>query len=130
MEYKMDYVKLTPRDLELLIDCCQLVLDYKVRTLSKTNWSIFESEYLPSLITSLRENKFRIVSSTDNILVWLIDQICHSRRLVEGVKPTECIPLADTGIGESCLEFLRAASKGQVSYNSLKLNQQFTKLFT
>lgn len=126
----MENVKLTPRDLELLIDCCQMVLDYKARTLSKTAWSVFESEYLPSLVQSLKENSFRVASTQDNIFVWMIDQICHSRRLVEGVKPTECIPLADTGIGETVLEFLRAASKGQTSYNSLKLNQQFTKLFT
>lgn len=126
----MEYVKLTPRDLDNLIDCCQLIVDYKAKTLTKHNWTQFEMDYLPSLVESLHANQFRVADPHKNILVWLIDQICHSRKLVEGVKPKECLPLADTLLGEECLEFLRAASRGQISYNNLKHNQQFTKLFT
>lgn len=125
----MEYVKLSNRDLELLIDCVQEIVNFKTRTLTAHNWSVFEKDYLPPLIEYLSANQFKVVTSSDNICLWLIDQICHSRRLTEGIKPKECIPLADTELGQSCLEFLRAASKGQQSYLGHCHNQQFTKLF-
>ena len=125
----MEYVKLTPIDLELLIDCCELVVEFKSATLSKQSWSIFERDYLPPLVEHLKNNQFKIATTQDNVCLWLIDQICHSRRLLKGVKAKDCLPLADTDLGSRVLEILRAASRGQTAYNSFKHNQRFAKLF-
>ena len=126
----MEQVKLSQVDLDTLIDVFQLVVDFKQRTLQRHNWLVFESKYLPQLIEYMRNNQFPVNRTDDNIFLWIIDQVCHSRRLVPGLKPRECVLLADTAGGEAVIEICRSASRGQMSYDTARLNRQFEKLFT
>jgi hypothetical protein len=125
----MEYVKLSKSDLNLLIEISQQVIDYKFRALSKHNWLIFERDYLPSLVRAFSDNQFKVVTGSDNIFVWFIDQIVHSRELVEGVKPRDCRPLCDTDLGEQALAICRAARYGQDSYNRNTDTTTFNSLF-
>lgn len=125
----MEYVKLKKTDLDLLIEISQEIINFKFRALSKHNWEIFEKQYLPSLVKAFQDNQFKIVTSSDNILVWFMDQIVHSRRLVEGVKPKECVPLCDTELGQRALAICRAARYGQDSYNRATDATTFNSLF-
>jgi len=127
---KVDYVELSPRDLELLIDVVQMVVDYKFRSLMRHNWTEFETNYLPKLVDQISKNQFKVVDSTDNTFVWLIDNIVHSRRVVAGIPKRDWIPLADIDQVQECLTNLRAASRGQVSYKTSKIGEQFTNLFS
>ncbi len=127
---KVDYVELSPRDLELLIDVVQMVVDYKFRSLMRHNWTEFESTYLPKLVDQISRNQFKVVDSRDNTFTWLIDNIVHSRRVVDGIPKRDWIPLADLDPVQECLTMLRSASRGPISYKTSKLGQQFTNLFS
>lgn len=124
-----DYIKLSERDREIIIDICDEFIQYKSRALKKSNWQVFETEYLPKLVNQIRENKWQVIDTTNNTFTWIISQICHSKRLVEGVRFSEGIPLADTRLGEQALEICRAASKGSVSYATYQHQRQFRNLF-
>ena len=125
----VEYVKLTKTDLDTLIEVSQQIIDFKFRALNKTNWSIFETQYLPPLVKYFSDNQFKVVTSSDNIFVWFIDQIVHSRQLVDGVKPKDCVPLCDTELGEQALAICRAARYGQNSYDRTKDTTTFNSLF-
>ncbi len=127
---RVDYVELSPRDLELLIDVVQMVVDYKFRSLMKHNWTEFESTYLPKLVDQISRNQFKVVDSTDNTFVWIIDQVVHSRRVVDGIPKRDWIPLADLDPVQECLTMLRSASRGPTSYKTSRAGQQFTNLFS
>ena len=123
------YIKVKQRDLHTLIDITQLICDYKVVALSSLSWHRFQDKYLPSLVDSLRDNSFKHVRSDDNIFLWIIDQICHSRVIIPGTKHTEGVPLCDTEIGQEAIEICRAASKGQISYDQFRSTNNFHDLF-
>jgi len=125
----MEYVKLKRIDLDVITDICQEMVTYKYHALSRTNWSVFERTYLPSLLLQLNRNQFKIVTASNNIMVWIIDQIVNSRVYVEGVRIRDMMPLADTGLGEQALRILRAAKNGQESYDRYCSPNEFTNLF-
>jgi hypothetical protein len=125
----VEYVKLKQKDLDLLVEVLQYVLDYKYHSLAKHNWIEFEDRYLPKVIKAINDNQFKVVNSNDNILVWIQDQIIHSRRYVERIPKKDWIPLVDFDATQQCLTMLRAASKGQVSYNTYNQGNRFTDLF-
>ena len=113
----VEYVKLKHSDLELLIDTFQEVVEYKYQSLAKHNWQQFEDDYLKKAIDALSANQFKVADPHNSILTWFIDQIIHSRRVVTGINKKDWIPLPDIEKCQSCLSMLRAASKGQISYN-------------
>lgn len=115
---KVEYVKLRPHDLEQLITAFQSVVDYKHQSLTKINWQRFEQEYLPKMIDALRENNFKISDPHNNILTWTLDQIIHSKKVLDGVPKSDWIPLADLASFEKTLSMLRAASRGAQSYKT------------
>ncbi len=123
------YIKVKERDLHTLIDIVQLVTDYKFVALSSLSYHRYETKYLPSIVEALRDNSFKHVRSDDNICLWLIDQICHSRVIIPGTKHTEGVPLCDTEIGQEAIEICRAASKGQISYDQFRSTNNFHDLF-
>jgi hypothetical protein len=125
----VEYVKLTSRDLNLLIDVVQRMVDYKFYALTKANYQDFEQNWLPSLVEQMRENRFKFVTASQNIFLWLIDNICHSRQVVPGLKKKDWIPLMDFEDVQRCLSVLRAARFGQSSYDRISENQ-FDNLFT
>lgn len=125
----VQYVRLRSTDLERLIEISQMICDFKFRTLTRSNWTAFETEYLPKLVSYISENRFKVVTASDNIFVWIIDQICHSRRLTSGVRPRDGVLLADTELGEEVLRFCRAARMGQEPYDRLHDKNQFNNLF-
>ena len=126
----METVKLTRTDLETLADCCDCMIQYKQTSLKKANWSTFEADYLPKLIEYFKKNEWVIRDYNNSIFTWLIDNICHSRKLIEGVKLAQCTPLADTALGEAALEILRHAKTGQVTYDNWCQGRAFRNLFT
>ena len=113
----VEYVKFSTEHLNNLIDVFQMVVDYKHRCLTKHNWTVFESQYLPKAVEALRDNQFKIADTHNSIVTWFIDQIVHSRRVVDGVGRDDWIPLPDISSVQTCLSALRAASRGQQSYN-------------
>ena len=112
-----EYVKLSQIHLDQLIDTLQLAVDYKAKSLSKSNWETFESNYLPKAVVAIKENKFKVADVHNNILTWVIDNIVHSRKVVEGLPKKDWIPLIDIESVQNTLSMLRAASKGQTIYN-------------
>ena len=112
-----EYVKLSQIHLDQLIDTLQLAVDYKARSLSPKNWEMFNTEYLPNSVLAIIENKFKIADVHNNMLTWVIDNIVHSRKVVEGIPKKDWIPLIDVERVQDTLSMLRAASKGQISYN-------------
>ena len=112
-----EYVKLSQRHLDQLIDSLQLAVDYKAKSLSPANWAQFNSEYLPKAIAAIRDNSFKVADAHNNILTWVIDQLVHSRKVVEGLPKKDWIPLIDIESVQDTLSMLRAASRGQMSYN-------------
>lgn len=126
----VEYVKLTARDLDILIEVFQWVVDYKFHSLAKHNWEQFETRYLKKAIDAIHDNQFKVADSHNNILVWFVDQIVHSRRVVEGLKKADWIPLVDFELTQDCLAMLRSAARGQMSYNIYSSgNTTFETLF-
>jgi hypothetical protein len=126
----VEYVRLREKDLEILISVFQSVVDFKFKSLSKHNWQQFESDYMVKAIDAIRDNKFKVADAHNNILVWFIDQVVHSRKVVEGVPKADWIPLVDFDQVQECLSSLRAAAKGQISYNVYaSSNTTFKTLF-
>ena len=68
---KVDYIKLTNSDLERVIDLLQEIVSYKAKSLTRENWAVFETEYLPKAITAIRDNSFKVVDSNNNIFTWI-----------------------------------------------------------
>lgn len=125
----VDYVRLRSTDLELLMSVMQKVVDYKFHALSRPNWQIFERDYLPSLVEQLRDNRFKVVTASDNIFEWCLDQIIHSRQIVAGISRSSWIPLADFEDVQQCLAMLRSARVGSESYQRYCQPSQFNSLF-
>lgn len=115
---KVDFIKLTPSDLERVIDLLQDIVNYKAKSLTAENWAQFESQYLPKAITAIQENRFKVVDPTNSIISWLIDQAAHSRKVVAGIPKKDWIPLIDIERCQNTLSMLRAASKGHISYHT------------
>ena len=112
-----EYVKLSQIHLDQLINTLQMAVDYKAKSLSPKNWEIFNTEYLPKAVSAISENKFKVADVHNNMLTWVIDNIVHSRKVVEGIPKKDWIPLIDVERVQDTLSMLRAASKGQMSYN-------------
>jgi hypothetical protein len=126
----VEYVKFREDHLELLIDVFQLVVDYKHRNLTKHNWDMFEKDYLPKAIDAISNNQFKVADPHNNIITWIIDQIIHSRKVLDGIAKSDWIPLPDLDRVQDCLATLRAASRGQISYNIWASgNTTFNNLF-
>lgn len=125
----MQTVKLKKTDLELIIEILQQVCDYKYQALSKLAWTKFQQEYLPKLVNQISSNEFVCNDYKNNSFTWLIDQIVWSKKLIPGVDCKQGIPLADTALGEKTLAILRAASRGQASYDSWSNPTTFNDLF-
>lgn len=127
---KVDMIKLTRNDLERVIDLLQEIVTYKAKSLTPANWAQFESEYLPKVITAIKNNSFKVVDSNNNILTWLIDNAVHSRRVVDGIPKRDWIPLIDIERFQNTLSMLRAASRGHTAYHTYATNNnKFNDLF-
>ena len=127
---KVEYIKLSPGDLEVIIQVSQQVVDWKYKMLSERAWSVFETQYLPSLVEQLAENNFKVADVHKNTCSWLRDQILHSKLLQPGVKSQDSIPLEQTELGRRALEILWSASHGAVSYQTYKNSLKYQDLFT
>ena len=126
---KIDYVELTEPDLEHLITVCQWMVDYKYKVLNSVNWQNFQTRYLPGLVDALRLNKFKVVDPNKNILLWIIDNIEHSRRIVPGQARDEWQLLGNMDQIRPLLERLRAASRGSKDYKELLAREKIKDLF-
>ena len=125
----MEQVKLNQVDLDQVIECFQEVINYKHRTLKPSSYERF-LVYLDQLIDYIGSNQFPVNDYSNSVFHWIIDQICHSHRLTPGLRPRDCLPLADTALGEQAIEICRSASRGQISYDCWSHRRQFEKLFT
>jgi hypothetical protein len=127
---KVDFIKLTNRDLERVIDLLQEVVTYKAKSLTPANWASFETDYLPKAITAIKENSFKVVDPHNSIITWLLDQAVHSRLVVDGLPKKDWIPLIDIERFQNTLSMLRAAAKGHTSYHTYATtNNKFDDLF-
>lgn len=126
----MEYVTLKQTHLDQLIDTLQMAVDYKAKSLSPKNWEIFNTEYLPKAVSAIGENKFKIADVHNNMLTWVIDNIVHSRKVVEGLPKKDWIPLIDIEQVQNTLSMLRAASRGHTAYHTYATNNnKFNDLF-
>jgi hypothetical protein len=122
-------VKLTPHDVKVLEEALILVIEYKDRTLKRPAWTRFSTEWLPRVIDQLARNELEVNHPQKNTPLWIVDQICWSNKLTAGVNPTQCIPLADTSLGEQAMAICRAAARGQEHYDLWRKNSKFHDLF-
>jgi hypothetical protein len=106
-----------------------MVCDYKIQALSKKSWTKFQNEYLPKLVSQISTNQFVCNDINNNCLIWIINQVACSKKILPGVPFKQGIPLADTKLGEKALEILRAASKGQDNYNKWSNPTTYHDLF-
>ncbi len=125
----MSFVKLTSKDLEVIIDISQHIVDYKVNALSVSRWQTFETEYLPRLVAQIADNQFRCFRIDDNTFTWLADQILHCRLYEAGVKRDNQTELAATAIGQAALKICDQASSGQRNYDRCQMHSNFAGLF-
>lgn len=127
----IDYVKLRPSDAELVITVMQMVVDYKFQSLQKENWKVFECKYLPKFIEQMQSNQFKVADVHSNTFTWLIDNVIHSKRVVDGIPKRDWIPLTDLDIVQECMTVLRAASRGSTSYatHCKTTSSKFSDLF-
>lgn len=123
-------IKINKQDLEIIIEVSQLFINYKAKTLKPRSWRTFEEQWIPKLVDQIDRNDFTWNDPSSNTAAWLIDQIQHSRLLVCGCEPEQGPELSTTKIGSQALEILKAMQQGQLSYDSLRRNRQFEKLFT
>ena len=130
LQEELVMVKLKPNDLELIIEMLQLVCDYKAQALRPQRWQTFQQDYLPSIIDQIKNNEFKCHRHDDNTLLWLLDQVCHSRQLHPGVPHNQGMGLIDTPLGERVSEICRAASQGQRYYDSWSNSHNFNRLFS
>jgi hypothetical protein len=127
---KVDYIKLTNSDLERVIDLLQEIVTYKAKSLTRENWTVFETDYLPKAITAIRENSFKVADPHNSIITWIIDQAVHSRLVIDGIPKKDLVPLIDIERFQVTLSMLRAASKGHTSYHTYATtNNKFGDLF-
>jgi hypothetical protein len=122
-------VKLKPHHLEVIIDALQAVCDYKVRALRHVSWQKFQNEYLVSIVEQIQQNEFKLNNSKSNSLNWLLDQLCWSRVVLDGVPLKDCLPLIDTRLGQEASEILRNAARGQKHYDQYFTGSNFRNLF-
>lgn len=122
-------ISLKPTHLEIIIEILQLVVDYKKAALRKSSWNTFYDSYLISIVDQIRDNEFKLNNPKSNSLTWLIDQICWSHKIIEGVDLKNGIPLIDTKLGQQAVEILRAASRGQEHYDTYFNGSQFDNIF-
>jgi len=114
---------------EMIIESLQLVCDYKVRALKKRSWQTFETEYLPSIIEQIQNNEFKLNDPKSNTFIWLIDQVCWSRYIIEGCHYNEGLPIIDSELGQQVAELCRVASRGQRYYDLYYRGGRFNDLF-
>jgi hypothetical protein len=108
----------------------QAVVDYKAKSLTRENWAAFETDYLPKVITAIKDNSFKVVDSNNNIFSWIIDNAVHSRLVVDGIPKKDLVPLIDIERFQVTLRMLRAAAKGHTSYHTYATtNNKFGDLF-
>jgi hypothetical protein len=125
----VDYVKLTDRHLEQVIEILQAVTDYKEQALSDRAWDSYLNQYLPKALESIAANRFKVARYNNNIFLWILDQIKHSRQIQSGVEAKHWPPLADAA--ESIMLLLTAASRGPISYATYcQQDNQYGNLFT
>jgi hypothetical protein len=122
-------VKLREVHRQLIIESLQLIADYKFCALRKSSWATFESEYLTSAVEQIDLNAFKVNNPKSNYFLWHLDQLCWSRRLMDGVKPSEGVPLIDTRLGEQVAEICRVAARGQAFYDRYYQGNEFHNLF-
>lgn len=123
------YVKLTTPDLNVIIDTLQAISDYKHAALSRPSWERFETNYLPKMVEYIANNQFKHVRSNDNVFMWFLDQLCHSRTITPGIRPSDGVPLIDTELGQRAAAICRAAAKGEISYAQYSTRNNYSDLF-
>ena len=122
-------ITLKPTHLDIVIEVLQQVVDYKKAALRKSSWNTFYDTYLISIVEQIKANEFKLNNPKSNSILWLIDQLCWSRKLIDGVDVKNGIPLIDTDLGQRAVEILRAASRGQEHYDTYFNGSQFDNLF-
>lgn len=122
-------IKLKQEHLEVIITCIQDVVDWKAETLSVKAFDIFYNQYLPLLLDQIVNNEFKLNHNRKNTMVWIIDQIRHSKKLADGVDPKNAVPLSDTRTGREAISICEKAAKGQLYYNGYYTQNNFQELF-
>lgn len=122
-------VKLKPHHLRVLEESLVLIVEYKDKTLKDRAWRNFSEDWLPRAVDQLNRNEFEVNHPQRNTFMWWVDQLCWSKKLTQGVKPTQCIPLCDTALGEECMAICRAAARGQQAYDMWAAESRFHDLF-
>jgi hypothetical protein len=122
-------IKLTAYDLQQVIEALAQVVEYKELALRPMTWAKFNNEYLASIIDQIQDNQFKLNHPTKNVFGWMIDQMCHSRRLHPGVPHKEGAMIIDTKLGLEVAEICRAACRGQSYYDSWRQGSTFRNLF-
>jgi hypothetical protein len=112
-----------------VIEALELVVIYKSKTLRKRAWDTFKDQWLISAIEQINANEFKLNHPTRNTLMWIVDQMCWSRVIIDGVDPKDCVPLIDTRLGERVAAICRAGCKGQLYYDSSFTQNNFHDLF-
>lgn len=126
----VDIIRLTDEDLESFTEIFQWVVDYKYRSLSRKNWTIFETRYIPKTVEAISRNEFKIIDRHNNIFTWYIDNVKHCRHVRKGLRPNEWRPLMNITLVQELVYRLEQACHGQDSYNQSLNQNQFDRLFS
>lgn len=122
-------VKLKKEDLAIIIDVLEDIVLWKSHSLKPKSWDTFETNWLPSIISQIKENEFKVNRSHTNTFQWFKDQIYHCRKLSPGVDPKYAVPLEQTRRGIEAIRICQTASKGQLYYDSASRDTTYSKLF-
>ena len=124
----MATVKLKQQDLQTIIDVTLQVVDYKQKILKERSLEQFEV-YLEKLYLQIKDNAFNCNRSQKNTLLWIIDQIKHSKLVTSGLKPEHWTPLEVTTKGRRAIEICQAAARGQFAYDPFTMQNNYKELF-
>lgn len=125
----MANVKLKKEHLQKVAEIMIMVVEWKSASLNPKSWETFETIWLPKLLEQLNSNEWTCNRTSKNSMLWIIDQVRHSKRLAPGVNPKNAVHLDDTKLGREVIEICKAASKGQLWYEGWAKNSEFNNLF-
>lgn len=123
-------ISLNSEHLDLITEVFEDIIKWKAHRLSDRAWNQFHDVWAPSMIEQIADNRFRLNHPTKNSLVWLQDQIKHTRVLNSSGNTKNSVPLCKTKKGIEALRVIRDAVRGQIWYDEAYRGNKFSQFFT
>lgn len=119
----MKTVQLTKKDLVRVLEAMEKVTAYKENVLSARAWKEYQP-WFDKFVQQAQDNQFIVNNRKTNTMLWIIDQINHSKTSYKAGTP-----LDQTDLGREVIEICKNAADGQYSYDHGSHIDQLNRLF-